>query len=169
MRCLICKNYFNDDIALKLHYQYFQSINENNYFFREILSPDNTSERCDECKIELKNCRLKKNHNFFFHNQQKGGSRNQHFPLNVLKRDPITYFSISFQQHKDFCDFHDEKIVDQIFDSIFERFVARGDFKMKLYVELKNYQRTLMNWKIQGSGLSMYILIAILTSTSREK
>ena len=57
-------------------------------------------------------------------------SRNQQLPLNVVERVPITYFSFNFQQYKDLYDFYDEKIVDQFFDSIYERFVTGGYFKM---------------------------------------
>ena len=76
MRCLKCNNNLNDEV-LKLHYQYYHSINENNYFFKELFLPDNACKRCDECKIEFKNCRSKKNHNFLFHYHQTGGNRNQ--------------------------------------------------------------------------------------------
>ena len=76
-----------------------------------LFSPDNTSKRCDECEIEFKICRLKKNHNFLFHYQQTAGSRNQQLPLNILRRGPITYYSINFWQHQDFYDFYDKKIV----------------------------------------------------------
>ena len=48
------------DETLKMHYIWHHSINENNYFSRELFSPDNNSKRCDECKVKFKNCRLKK-------------------------------------------------------------------------------------------------------------
>ena len=41
---------------------------------------------------------------------------NQQLPVNVLKRGPITYYSINFDQHKDFYDFLDERIFDRFFD-----------------------------------------------------
>ena len=51
-----------------------------------------------------------------------------------MERVPITYFSFNFQQYKDLYDFYDEKIVDQFFDSIYERFVTGRDFKMHGYI-----------------------------------
>ena len=59
----MCNENFNVEV-LKIYYQYYHSINENNYFFREIFPPDNNSKRCDECQIEFKNNRKKKNHFF---------------------------------------------------------------------------------------------------------
>ena len=140
MKCLICDKYFNDGV-LKLHYQYHHFINESNYFFRELFSQDNSSKRCDECKIEFKNCRLKKNHNFLVHYQQTGGSMNQQLPVNILRRGPAIYYSINCQQRKDF---YDEKIVNSFFDSVKECFSPneRVEFKMQGYIKIKNYQRT---------------------------
>ena len=46
---------------------------------------------------------------FLFHFNQSGcGRMNQQLPLNVLKRGPITYFSINFNQLKDFYNFSEE-------------------------------------------------------------
>ena len=47
--------------TLKMHYIWHHSINENNYFFIELFSPDANSKRCDNCKMDFKSCRLKKN------------------------------------------------------------------------------------------------------------
>ena len=96
MRCLICTNNFNHTV-LKLHYQYYHSINKHSYFFQELFLPDNAFKRCNECKIEFKN--------FLFHYEQTGGSRNQQLPLNILRMGPIIYYSINFQQHKNCYDF----------------------------------------------------------------
>ena len=143
MRCLICDKYFNDDI-LKCHYQLYNFIKENNYLFRELFSPDNSSKRCDECKTEFRSCRLKKNHNFLVHYQQTGGSMNPQLPVNTLRRGPATYYSMNFQQHKDFYDFYAEKIVNSFFNSLKKRFTLNetAEFKMQGYVKIKNYQRT---------------------------
>ena len=108
MRCLICDKYFNDDI-IKIHYQYYYFIKESNYLFRQLFLPDNSSKRSDECRIEFKSCRLKKNDNFLVHYQQAGDSMNQQLPVNTSRRGPVIYYSINFQQHKGFYDFYDEK------------------------------------------------------------
>ena len=89
MRCLISNE--NLDVeALKIHCQYYHSISEDNYFFRELFLPDNNSKKCDERQVQFKNCRKKKNYNFlFYRHQQTGGAINQQLPVNVLKRGPI--------------------------------------------------------------------------------
>ena len=51
----------------------------------------------------------KKNRCFLTHREQIGGA-NQQFPLNILKRGEITYYSIKYFQHKSFHDsFNAEK------------------------------------------------------------
>ena len=69
---------------------------------------------------------------------------NQQLPVNILKRDPITYYSIKFQQHRNFYHFYDEKTVDSIFNSVKELFVPYGniEFKIQGYAELKTYRQT---------------------------
>ena len=79
----------------------------------------------------------------FHRHQQTGGAINQQLPINVLKRGPITYYSINFYQHENSDDFYDEKIVDRFFNSVRNLFVSGGkELKMQGYFELKNYQRT---------------------------
>ena len=142
MKCLICDATFSDNEVLKSHNVWHHSINENNYFFRELFSPNNISRRCDECKLEFKNFRLKKNHNLLLHYNQVGRRRNQQLPINVLRRGPIFYYSINFDQHKNFYDFYDEKIVDDFLNSVYERFVSGKNFHVQVYVEIVTYQWT---------------------------
>ena len=53
---------------------------------------------------------------FLFHygERQMGGRRPElsTLPLNVLKRGRITYYSINFEQHKNFYDFFNSSMVD---------------------------------------------------------
>ena len=118
-------------------------------------------------KIEFEICRLKKIHNFLFHYDQVGCSRNQLLPINVVKRGPITYYSISFNQHREFYNFYEEQIVDDFLNSVYERFVTGKNFMFQGYFELINYQQTeivnLENTRVwltnvfQGSHYNPYI------------
>ena len=79
---------------------------------------------------------------FLFHyNQSGGGKMNQQLPLNVLKRGPITYFSVNFNQHKDFYNFFEESIVDDFLDAVYARFVPDGEIKIQGYAEIINQQQ----------------------------
>ena len=121
----------------KAHYIWQHSINENNYFFKELFSPNNNSKKCDTCEVKFKNCRLEKKQNFLLHYNQVGGSRmNRQLPINILRGDPINYYSINFHQHKHFYDFYQEAVVDDFLNSVYERFLSDGEYKIQGYVEI---------------------------------
>ena len=82
---------------------------------------------------------------YFIENQQSGGTINQQGPVNVLRRGPLIYYSINYDQYKNFYDFYDEgKIVDRFFNSVKDLFASGKSKKYKIqgYFEVKNYQQT---------------------------
>ena len=82
---------------------------------------------------------------FLFHygERQMGGRRPElsSLPLNVLKRGRITYYSINFEQHKNFYDFFNSSMVDVFLDSIYEIFRPNTEKKFQGYAEIVNQQR----------------------------
>ena len=60
----------------------------------------------------------------------------------MLKRGPITYFRVNFNQHKNFYNFFEENIVDDFIDSVYVRFVPPGEIKIQGYAELINQQQS---------------------------
>ena len=63
-------------------------------------------------------------------------------PLNVLKRGPITYYSINFIQPKNFSDFFNSSAVDVFLDSVYETFrPSNKESKFQGYAEIVNQQR----------------------------
>ena len=75
-----------------------------------------------------------------YYNQVGGSRMNQQLPINVLRRGPIMYYSINFQQHKKFYDFYQESVVDDFLNSVYGRFVFDAEYKIQGYVEVINYQ-----------------------------
>ena len=56
---------------------------------------------------------------FLLHYNQMGGNRrNQQLPINILQRGPLKYFSIDYNQQKNFYDFFQEQIVEYFIDSV---------------------------------------------------
>ena len=71
-----------------------------------------------------------------------GGNRgNQQLPVNILKRGPIKYFTISYNQHKNFYNFFEEQIVDEFLNSVYERFEPNDQYKIQGYAEIINQQQ----------------------------
>ena len=76
---------------------------------------------------------------FLKHYAHSGGSNN--FPLNILKRSIITYYSINFSLHKNYYHFHNaEKTVNHFIFSVEKKFVVSGKVTLQGSMELISYQ-----------------------------
>ena len=86
-------------------------------------------------------------HAFLYHygkHQQIGGaaSRTSTLPINVSKRGKITYYSINFDQHKNFYDFFTSDIIDHFLESFYEIYQSTNkENKFQGYSEIVNQQR----------------------------
>ena len=82
---------------------------------------------------------------FLFHygkHRQIGGNRGTStLPINVLKRGPITYYSINFDQHQNFYDFFSSGVVDAFLESVYETYHPTKENKFQGYAEIVNQQR----------------------------
>ena len=83
---------------------------------------------------------------FLYHysKKQSGGrlQRARDLPLNILKRGAITYYSVNFDQHKDFYDFHSRDMVDVFLDNVHLVFNSQNHmYKFQGYFEIINQQR----------------------------
>ena len=140
MRCLLCNvNFLNED-QLKNHYIWYHQINENDVYLNDLFKPGTIYRACNICQIEFDNSRIKKNNMFLFHYGQMGGNRgNGQLPLNILRRGPITYCTISYQEHKDFYNFFSE--IEDFLNSVYSRFNPDTDYKIQGYAEIINQQQ----------------------------
>ena len=79
---------------------------------------------------------------FLFHygkHQQMGGNkgpRTSALPINVLKRGPITYYSINFNQHKNFDDFSSSGIVHAFLESAYKIYCPTKENKFQGMLKL---------------------------------
>ena len=120
MECLLC--YFRSGVPeLKDHYKNYHSIDPSNVHFLSLFKPDYLEDdKCFECSLRFTTTRNKKNNMFLVHYNQKGGAKaNADLPLNVLQRGPITYYSINFNQHKNFYDFCNGDMVDDFLGVVY--------------------------------------------------
>ena len=117
-------------------------INENDVSLNDLFNPDTVYKGCDICQLEFEKSRSKKTHMFLFHYGQMGGIRgNGQLPINILKRGPITYYTISYDQHKNYYDFFNEQIVDNFLSSVYNKFNPDKDCKIQGYAEIINQQQ----------------------------
>lgn len=145
MKCLLCNLQFIKEKVLKKRYVDYHAVNEEDVHFKELFKPDTTERKCKICHVTFDNAKMKKKHMFLFHYgtyQQIGrGPRSSDLPLNIIKIDPITYYSISFDQHKNFYDFFSSDVVDTFLNSVYQVFRSNKESKFQGYAEIVNQQR----------------------------
>ena len=118
MKCLLCSLHFIRESVLKKHYVDYHFIYDQDIFFIDLFTLDIIGKISRFCKETFKSSRSKKKHMLPFRyrkHQQMGGNRDPRtsaLPINVLKRGPITCYSINFNQHKRFYDFFTSGILD---------------------------------------------------------
>ena len=124
MECLLCHLRSSEVIEIKKHYVEFHGVNKNNPYFLKLFQPDTLNRICLKCSVMFPTCRMKKNHMFLYHYNQRGGARQRQndLTLNVLKRVQITYYSVNFDQHKDYFDFYSTDMVDVFLDVVYHAF-----------------------------------------------
>ena len=113
-------------------------------FFKDLFTPDTIEKMCRIYNETFKSSRSKKNHMFLFHygkHRQKGGNRGTStLPINVLKRGPITYYSINFDQHQNFYDFFSSGVVDAFLESVYKTYRPTKENKFQGRAEIINQQ-----------------------------
>ena len=125
MECLLCHLRSLDVSEMKKHYVDFHAVDENNRYFLELFQPDTLNRKCAKCSVVFPTCIKKKNHMFLYDYNQRGGTRqtaNDDLPLNIFKGGQITYYSVNFDQHKDYFDFHRTDMVDVFLDVVYHAF-----------------------------------------------
>ena len=85
---------------------------------------------------------------FLYHyNNQAGGARNRlnDLPLNVLRREQIVYYSVNFDQHRNYYDFFSTDMIDIFLDTVYDVFKPERNLlhKFQGYFEIINHQRDL--------------------------
>ena len=55
---------------------------------------------------------------------------NQQLPVNVVTRGPVTFFSINYNDHKNFYDFFQD-VVDDFLQGVYNRFNECDEYKFK--------------------------------------
>ena len=112
--------------------------------------------------IDFNNPKMKRNHMFLVHYNRMGGNRrNQQLPINILRRGAIIYFSINYNQHKNFYNFFQEQIVDEFLDSVYTRFNPDDQYKIQGYAEIINQK--------QGKFIIAEITCVWLTNTYKAR
>ena len=75
---------------------------------------------------------MRKKHVFLIHYGQAVGNRgNSQLPINILRRDPTKYSTISYDQLKNIYNFFEEHIMVDFLDSAYARFDPDDQYKIQ--------------------------------------
>ena len=66
---------------------------------------------------------------------------NQQLLVSVVTRRPVTYFSINYNDHKNFYDFFQEDAVDDFLQGVYNCFNPGDKYKFQRYAEIINQQK----------------------------
>ena len=139
---ILCHLRFSVISELKMHYIDFHGVGKSNPFFLELFQPDTLDKKCKRCSVVFASSRMKKIHMFLYHYGHTGSTRNlnDHVPLNILKRGKIVYYSVIFDQHKNYFDFFGTDMVGVFLDTVYK---PKGNLlhKFQGYFEIINQQR----------------------------
>ena len=145
MECILCHLSFSVVPELKKHYVEFHGVGQSNSYFLDLFKPDTLDRKCKKCCLMLNSNRMKKNHMFLFHYNQAGGARKRlnDLPLNLLRREQIVYYSVNFDQHRNYYDFFSTDMIDIFLDTVHDAFKPERNllYKFQGYFEIINQQR----------------------------
>ena len=81
------------------------------------------TENAKKCCMMLNSNRMKKI-TFLYHYSQAGGARNRlnDLPVNVLRRGQIVYYSVNFDQHRNYYKFFSTDMIDTFLDAVYDTF-----------------------------------------------
>ena len=144
MECTLCHLKFSVISELKKHYVDFHGVDDSNPYFLQLFQLDTLDRKCTKCSVVFGSSRMKKNHMFLYHYNHTGGAKRlNELPLNVLRRAQIVYYSVNFDQHKNYYDFFSTDMIDVLLDSVYNAFKPEQNllYKFQWYFETINQQR----------------------------
>ena len=145
MDCILCHLSFSEVSELKTHYVDFHGVDQANSYFLDLFRTDTLDRKCKKCCMTLNSKRMKKNHMFLYHYSQAGGARYRliDLPLNVLRRAQIVYYSVNFDQYRNYYNFLSIDMIDTFLDVVYDAFNPGRNllYKFQGYFEIINQQR----------------------------
>ena len=124
MKCLCCNGNFEGLGSLEQHYVEAHNVDENNYFFRKLLTRDRyfCPRKCFRCDYFCCNGRDEKVHNFLEHYQQGGTLSSEEKPVKLTHFDgDLQKCCITFNEYGEFFDFYNPREVISEFLIVFEQ------------------------------------------------
>ena len=143
MKCLLCDYISNSVDDIKNHYTNYHKINENNFFFRQLLLNQNGFLNCDciRCHelITTKNFLAK--HNFLKHYIDGGRKPPEFKTIDVIRNQEVTIHQITFEKHSEEYDFYNStEVVEDFLFNIKRLYKPANKVLFKASFSIENIQ-----------------------------
>ena len=123
MKCLFCKENFEDLISSKQNYASEHNIDENNHFFSRLFTRDRgfCPRKCSRCEHFCIGDREEKIHSFIEHYQSGGNLPTELKPFSKLRFDSkLENYFITYEEHGECYNFFDSREGIEAFLTAFE-------------------------------------------------
>ena len=140
MKCLLCDYKSNNVDDIRKHYIVYHKINERNFFFLQLFDNQNglTCRDCLRCHEFLTTKLFMTKHNFLKHYLDGERKLAEFKPIDIIKKEDITLYQISFEKNSDEYDFYNsEEVVDDFLFNVKRVFkpsnnvLFKGDFSIE--------------------------------------
>ena len=145
MKCLLCSSTFENQEDLLRHYIDYHNVDENNWFFQKLFQIKNKTvlKRCVRCDEFLTTDKHKSVHNFLQHYDEGKNIPFEDKPIDILRFNGLTIYSVEFQKHKDFYNFfNSEEVVDDFLRNVKYKFKPGGKKWIKCSFTIENIQQS---------------------------
>ena len=121
MKWLLCSSAFENQEDLLRHYIDYHNVDENNLFFQKLFQIKNKTvlKRCVRDEEFLTTDKHKSVHNFLKHYDEGKNILFENKPIDILRFNGLTIYSVEFQKHKDFYNFFNSaEVVDDFLKNV---------------------------------------------------
>ena len=139
MKCLLCEYKSNNVDDIRKHYIVYHKRNERNFFFLQLFDNQNglICRDCLRCHEFLMTKLFMAKHNFLKHYLDDERKPAEFKPIDIIKKQDITLYQISFEKYSDEYDFYNaEEVVDDFLFNVKRVFkpsnnvLFKGDFSI---------------------------------------
>ena len=140
MKCLLCEYKSNNVDDIRKHYIVYHKVNERNFFFLQLFDNQNglICRDCLRCHEFLTTKLFMTKHNFLKHYLEGERKPAEFKPIDIIKKQDITLYQISFEKHSDEYDFYNaEEVVEDFLFNVKRVFkptnnvLFKGDFSIE--------------------------------------
>ena len=143
MKCLLCDYISNTVDDIKKHYTNYHKINENNFFFRQLLLNQNGFLNCDciRCHEFITTKKYLAKHNFLKHYMDGERKPPEFKPIDVIRNQEVTIYQITFEKHSEEYDFYNSaEVVEDFLFNVKRLYKPANKVLFKVSFSIENIQ-----------------------------